>query len=82
MTTIARRNRVIGIEVSLYLRENEDPTCKWQNDCEHGSCVGHATKKLGLAFLAAPWEWCEECRALYDKKAAEGQTAAGKQRAP
>ena len=65
---ITRRNQRIGIKVSLYRMEAEDPSCQWQNDCEHGNCVGHRTKKLGLSFLAVPWEWCEECRKLHDAK--------------
>lgn len=65
---ITRRNRLIGVEVSLYEMPEEDPECRWQTDCSHGNCVGHRTKKLAMSFLAVPWEWCEECSALHEAK--------------
>lgn len=68
---ITRRNRIIGIEVSCYPTPDEDPSCRWQNDCEHGNCVGHRTRKLAMDFLSVPWEWCEMCRALYEAKMKE-----------
>lgn len=68
---ITRRNRTIGIQVSCYPMPNEDASCRWQNDCEHGNCVGHRTRKLAMDFLSVPWEWCEECRALYEAKMKE-----------
>lgn len=74
--TLSRRNRAIGVEVRLYHLPDEDPSCRWQTDCEHGSCVGHATRKLGESFLAVPWEWCEECRALHEARSLSVQGSA------
>lgn len=64
---MTRTNRKIGVEVSLVLMANEDPSCRWQTECAHGSCVGHATRKVGESFMSVPWEWCEECRSLAAK---------------
>jgi hypothetical protein len=79
---ITRRNRQIGVEVSLSLEPNEDPSCRWQTDCEHGNCVGHATRRLALEWLSVPWEWCEECRRLLAAKQARDAAERSKPVAP
>jgi hypothetical protein len=61
---VTRKNRKVGVEISLVLMANEDPSCRWQTECAHGSCVGHATRKVGESFMSVPWDWCEECRRL------------------
>jgi hypothetical protein len=63
-----RKNRLIGIEVTLELMSKEDESCRWQTACDHGFCVGHRTRKIAESFIAVPWEWCEECLKLFEKK--------------
>lgn len=72
---LTRKNRVIGVEISLVYNPAEDPTCRWQTECEHGNCVGHETRKLGVSFVAVPWEWCDECRGAYERLTATDQSA-------
>lgn len=70
----SRKNRRIGIEVSLVYMPNEDPTCRWQTECEHGNCVGHTTRRLAESFLAVPWEWCSDCAGLVPHAEAHPRT--------
>lgn len=64
---LTRKNRIIGVEVSLVFMAAEDPECRWQTECAHGNCVGHRTRKLGESFVSVPWEWCTECREVRDR---------------
>jgi len=42
---------------------------RWYNICDaHGSCVGHRTRTLALAFSASPIDWCEPCAEFYRSK--------------
>lgn len=35
---------------------------RWATLCEHGNYVLHSTRALAQSFMAAPEEFCEECR--------------------
>lgn len=62
---VTRRNREIGVEVTLSYMPHEDPSCQWQTDCTtHGFNVGHASMTVATAFLPVPWEWCSGCQAV------------------
>ena len=62
-----RMNKVIGIEITVGHAldlglEFEQGHVHYYCLCEeHGSCVGHRTRRDAEEWAAAPWEWCDEC---------------------
>ena len=69
-----RRAQSTRTHVTLFDRGRDDPErvrarkegykwLRWETICEeHGSVCSHPTRALARSFLAAPEEWCEECR--------------------
>jgi hypothetical protein len=63
-----RKNRTTGTYVELYDTEHElnvfDPDGgRWVTFCdEHATLCNHLELATARSFLAAPWEWCEDCR--------------------
>jgi hypothetical protein len=70
----SRRNRRTGHEASLFDTTAADNVFwhrldgRWVTFCEeHSTLCGHASLSVARAFLARPWEWCDEClREVYD----------------
>lgn len=62
-----RMNKVIGIEITVGHAidlglEFEQGHLHYYCLCEeHGSCVGHRTRRDAEEWAAAPWDWCDEC---------------------
>jgi len=62
-----RRNRETGTMVSVWrpgtIAEDDCDSARWFTICEdHGSLVGHPTRKLAMQWLSHPLTWCEECQ--------------------
>ncbi len=61
-----RRNRQLGITVSLYdgVPAGMDVSAgRWQTVCDrHNTIISHRTISLARSHLACPLDWCEECR--------------------
>ena len=63
VAVLVRRNRVTGTETAVEYHPGEDEGTRWNSVCyEHGTLVGHETRKLATDWMAAPWYWCEFCR--------------------
>ena len=62
-----RMNQTIGVEVTVGHAEDvglefEQGHVHYYSICEeHGSCLGHVTRRTAESFAAVPWEWCEFC---------------------
>ena len=58
-----------GTLVGLYAAGEADIDAdagKYSTVCEdHGSCVGHESKRSALSHLGHPEEWCDFCRGDY-----------------
>lgn len=61
---VTERKTRSGIRVYLTYMPGEDETARWQTECEHGRCTGHATRKIAESFLSHPEEYCPWCRAI------------------
>jgi hypothetical protein len=69
---VTRRNRQTGFEVTVGHAhdvglEFEQGEVHWYSICEeHGSCLGHRTRRLAEEWAALPWGWCEFCADEYE----------------
>lgn len=67
-----RMNQKIGVEVTVGHAhdvglEYEQGEVHWYSICdEHGSCLGHRTRRLAEEWAALPWGWCEFCADEYE----------------